>query len=109
MSKNFEDCPLDEDEIEKQSNKIRTALSTIINDSSLSLKDAFESQRILSKKIRDLEILLKSLLNLPDSTDFHFVLNNLQHYKQRLTTVMMKLNALELRFQALELKVQKKN
>lgn len=106
MTDNVYDCPLDEDEIERQSNLVRTAISTIINDSAMSLKDAYESQRVLSKKIRELEVLLKPLLQMPDIPDLQQVFVRFQQFKQRLTTIQMKLNTLDPRFQALEAKFQ---
>lgn len=81
---------------------IRKAMVELVSTSSDGLKEAYKSQRILAKKIKDLQenlIQIRKLGNVPNFNDFYIVLN---HLKSRLEVINKKIENLQKRFLNIE-------
>ena len=93
---------LTDDDIETQSNAVRSAISELINVSAYTLKEAFDSQTNLKKQIITLEDLLQSLKNIHDVPDFSVGSVKLQELRSRIGSLETRINELTQRFDDIE-------
>lgn len=93
---------LDDDQIERQSNAVRSAASELLNVSIYSLQEAFDSQEKIRKKISLLDDLLKSVVNMPDVPNYEEGVQNLDRLKLRVDELKTRIQLLNTRITDLE-------
>ena len=93
---------MDEDQLEIQTNKVRSAISELVNISVFSLKEAFESQRKLRAKIAEFEKIGKSLHELKGVPGFEEGEKELQKLKNRIKSCSNRILVLEKRLSDIE-------
>ena len=96
---------LNEDEIEIRTNKIRSIMAELLNTSIFTLKEAFESQKLLKSKINLLENTLKPITDLKNLPDFKEGHNKLIKSKNRINQLMNRIILINNRL----IEIEKKN
>jgi len=93
---------MNSDQFEIQANKVRSAISELINTSIFTLKEAFESQRKLQAKIAEFEKIGKSLKELKGAPGFEEGEKQLQKLKNRMKSCLIRIQVLEKRILDIE-------